>query len=287
MQSGVARQAHGLPANIYKFTVYAEIIDIDALSDHGRQDSPTDPNLRRSSRARKTPYEAEKKGPKRRPPIKRLKVSRSDTLKDIKVQIADLTSIPILYQQVFFKNREIERSDETVDSIGITDSETLLVLELEPPDEEDVNLAMLVDVDPEKERVARSEKKKKKGRPEGFGGTGLFDPSNAAERTTHHVDAQAEQARPAAAWVAGVNRSSEPAVRSPSPPLYGIENGRLVPAERSISNKPDSPEQAATKLNGNSTIRDEVMAALPGACPDCTFQNDPHMTVCEVCERVL
>lgn len=149
---------------------------------------------------------------------------RLETLKDIRILVQELTKTPTIYQRFFFKNREIDDSAETVESMGITQGEALQVLLLDIPDEDDVDITSFDDVPAtSRSRTASKDKPKSNGRPEGFGGTALSG-----------LDATSDQAR--------------------------------VARER---------EEA------------EIRKALPGRCSRCTYQNNPGLKKCEMCDELL
>lgn len=181
---------------------------------------------RRSTRQRKQPgssLASSKKSQRRRPEV--ITVKRLDTLKDIRIKIEEITKTPTLYQRIFFKNREVEDSAETVESIGITQGESLQVLLLDVPDEDDVDIDLFDDGVPVSSRpkVTSKDKPKSNGRREGFGGTALSG-----------LDARSDAAR--------------------------------LARER---------EEA------------EILAAIPGRCRTCTFQNEATATKCEMCENEI
>lgn len=131
---------------------------------------------RRSTRARRQPGQAPSTSKKNRNrPPKMIVVQKLETLKDIRILIQDFTGVPTIYQRFFCKNREIEDSAQTIETIGITQGESLQVLLLDIPDEKDVDIASFDDNIPtfSKSRVTSKDKPKSNGRPEGFGGTAL------------------------------------------------------------------------------------------------------------------
>lgn len=129
--------------------------------DHGR---------RRSGRQKKPPGSSLPwMQRERRQPVN-IDIKRNHTLKDIRVKIEDRTGIQVLYQRVFFNRREIEDSQETVETIGITEGESLLVLEVKQD---------IIDMDEvAKEVVSRAmsrfKSESESRRSEGFSGTGLL-----------------------------------------------------------------------------------------------------------------
>jgi ubiquitin carboxyl-terminal hydrolase 48 len=144
---------------------------IDLSEDIVEEKIVEEPGRRRSMRQSKKSGD-QKPATKRRPGQK-LTVKRLDTLRDIRVAIEKKTEIPILYQKVYFNGREIEDASETIESIGVTDQETLFVQELIAYDD-DVDISKLVDEPTGKARKTQNGDKKATSRTEGFGGTGLL-----------------------------------------------------------------------------------------------------------------
>lgn len=139
---------------------------------------PATAGTRRSTRTRRAPGSSLKdsKRPKRRS-SNIITVKRADTLKEIRMQIEGLTEIPVLYQRVFFKGRELEDAAVTVEAIGTVRGEVLQVLELVIEDIDDDKLGDLPGI-PTPRIKAIGEKTKTKvskinNRPEGFTGTAL------------------------------------------------------------------------------------------------------------------
>lgn len=176
---------------------------------------------RRSLRERKKPGSlSSTTATKIRRPSQKVEIERSDTLKDIRIKIDDLVDMPVLYQRIFYRGREIEDPAENVDSIGISAEETLFVLEL-PSHDDNVDISTLIDVPhPQPSRNGKPSKTPN-GRVEGFGGTVLHGNNGLG---------------------------------------YSI----------------DEDDQAAN-----------IAAALPGLCPQCTFQNDRLAKKCEICDTDL
>lgn len=55
----------------------------------------------------------------------RLTVSKSTTIKDMKIMIQDVLKIPMICQRLFYKNEELEDNSTTVESLGILMNDTL------------------------------------------------------------------------------------------------------------------------------------------------------------------
>lgn len=157
-------------------------------------------------RARKTPGSSNE-GPSKRRTAK-FGVGRFDTLKEIRVEISDRLGIPIILQRVFYRAREIEDVNETIESIGITDRETLFVYEI-PQNNSLEDFSQLEDVVVVGSRRTRSSngESKRRGRSTttetGFQGTGLhgFDSFVDVDQIedTHTIDPQDQAANIAAA----------------------------------------------------------------------------------------
>lgn len=192
---------------------------------------------RRSTRARRPPGSSlnnTKRAIRRKP--ESISVKKLDKLKDIRVLIQQITNVPTIYQRVCFKGREIDDSSETVESIGITESEALQVLLLDVPDEDDVDIDSFDHVVPvTRSRSTNQKKPKSNGRAEGFAGTVL--------------------------------------------------SGLDVPPSESEEAK--AAREAKAAMEAQEREEAEIRAALPGVCRHCTFENDPSVKQCEVCENDL
>lgn len=204
---------------------FADIVSVDDYEERERSPSPVGTSgTRRSTRQRRQPGSslANSKKPQRRKP-ELITVKKLDTLKNIRIKIQELTDTPTLYQRIFFNNREIEDSSETVESIGITQGESLQVLLLDVPNEDEVDIGLFENSAPvsSRPRATSKDKPKSNGRPEGFVGTALSG-----------LDARSDEARAA--------REREEA---------------------------------------------EILAAIPGRCRVCTYQNEAGVKRCEMCEN--
>lgn len=158
-------------------------------------------------------------------------------------------SIPTIYQRLFYNGRELE-SQETVVELGLCGGEYLELLEMKM-DDEDVELSKLDDSIDEVERE-RNRKGGRKGRVEGFGGTGLMGFTYSTATTAAAVSSAATSAA-----------VSEGDVEMKDP-RRSAENGN---AEASGS--------------GSSRNQDEI------SCPRCTVIQSVYNKVCEVCDNSL
>lgn len=113
-------------------------------------------------------------GAKRRralPARKSMFVNKPDTVKAIKVCLAELYNTPTIYQRLFFKGRELDDSSETVEHIGICPGDTIEMLKVDAHDD-DVDFGALSDAD--EDSIAKGRGKKRRTNVEGFSGTGLY-----------------------------------------------------------------------------------------------------------------
>ncbi|KAL7004407.1 hypothetical protein EMMF5_006026 [Cystobasidiomycetes sp. EMM_F5] len=149
------------------------------------ESSPRDAK-RRSTRLRQGPLSFDKKVD--RPDLPKgfkLEVKKDTTLKDIRLEVCEITRIPVIYQKVFYRGREIEDAAETVESIGITEHETLYVVKFEAHDQ-DIDISTLRDVDPAKSRKS-GDKSRSRSRSEGFGGTGLLGAESSLDEINRQI----------------------------------------------------------------------------------------------------
>ncbi|KZO97701.1 hypothetical protein CALVIDRAFT_535804 [Calocera viscosa TUFC12733] len=105
--------------------------------------------VRKSKRLRQT---------KSRGVKKTMTIRKGDSVKEIKVQLFDLFSVPTIYQRLFHGGREItDLNEQTIADLGILAQDTISLLEIKPIDEDDDG----------------EDRPKKKRREEGrgFGGT--------------------------------------------------------------------------------------------------------------------
>ena len=167
-----------------------------------REESPTDymsgpsdtSGLRRSvrtTRGRAGNLEETRLSAHRRRPTT-MELRRDDTLKTIRMRIAEAHKIPIMVQRIWFNGREIDNAEETIQTIGIIEGGTLQVIEcsneanpvdLCATDEDDgeiVTVSARAGSSGRQGGGGSKSKKKRSGRVEGFGGTGLqgFDDGN-------------------------------------------------------------------------------------------------------------
>jgi len=88
----------------------------------------------------------------------RLRISKSTTVKDIKVQLHELLKMPTICQRLFYKGQELQDNATTVESLGVLMNDTL---DLREEAENEENLSNSPD--------GRASKRRKEEK--GFGGT--------------------------------------------------------------------------------------------------------------------
>lgn len=177
-----------------------------------------------------------------------LTLKKEDTLKDIRMAIAENYRIQIMLQRIWYKGREIEDSSESVESMGITEHETLQVLEVSADEPLDMS----------RTRGGKKAKSgKSNGRMEGFAGTGLhsFEADTQAAIELSLRDAEAE---------------------SPN-----------AKRDRTSSDSEDYKHKRRKTGGEEEEDRELAMALLrsspPWNCSECTFENDVKSSVCNVC----
>ncbi|KAK4053048.1 hypothetical protein OIV83_001783 [Microbotryomycetes sp. JL201] len=91
---------------------------------------------------------------------------KTDTVKDLRMRIADKLDIPTICQRLFFNHQELE-TDRTVADLSLDGD---AILELYKVEEGDIDAGAIDDNDSSQTRKGKG----KRNRDEGFGGTGLF-----------------------------------------------------------------------------------------------------------------
>ncbi|KAM0792438.1 hypothetical protein ACM66B_005115 [Microbotryomycetes sp. NB124-2] len=183
---------------------------------------------------------------------------KTDTVKDLRMRIAEKLDIPTICQRLYFNYQELD-SDQTVTELNL-DSDA--ILELRKVEEVDMDVDSLDVVDPDQRQKGVKGSAKRK-RDEGFGGTGLFG-----------WDQQAEDGPAKASTSKGATEhGSATKVRKTS---TDGSPGRKV--------KPGEPASNGWKLD---LTDDDEMVGVNIACPSCTFNNSALMTHCEMCDSEL
>ncbi|BGP37863.1 hypothetical protein JCM10449v2_001789 [Rhodotorula kratochvilovae] len=186
-----------------------------------------------------------------------IEMAKDDLVKDLKLKIADETNIPVGAQRLFFKQRELDEASASVDALGIASGDTIEVYGVET----DVDLAQLDDsVDLGKERRG------KRKREEGFGGTGLLG---------FEMDLE------------GVDEADKEAIRRAV--AEEEEEDDDAPVANGKSNGHTNGNGAATALGSGSrsSASDEGGMDAEVPCPSCTFLNASVMLECEICGSTL
>lgn len=190
-----------------------------------------------------------------------IRVSKNDTLRDVKRKIQDAEDILSFYQQLYLHGVELTDDSQTLLQIGFLRTDRLVLRAIEAMDEDEaVNWALTSgDAEP---KVARP-------RPEGraFGGTlldgNLYAPSNnAAPPKAQEVN----------------DHDMTPA--SPTPP--DTDSNAEGPSEPPREIEMDSLEASFAMLEDGT-----VPAEVGKACARCTYINLPGLADCEMCEASL
>ncbi|GAA5885332.1 hypothetical protein JCM6882_009573 [Rhodosporidiobolus microsporus] len=174
---------------------------------------------------------------------KYIQMAKDDQVKDLKLKIEESTKIPVIAQRLFLHFQELQDSSISVAELGLKTGDTLEVFGV---DTDNVDLTKLEDEAPKR--------KGKRGRSEGFGGTGLlgwedFVGEGGGERSQNGIEVEEN----------GAN---------------GSTNGSNGGAHASSSS---STTMAAMMEDEDGRI----------TCQTCTFSNAPGMTTCEMCESSL
>ncbi|SCV68974.1 BQ2448_1994 [Microbotryum intermedium] len=189
-----------------------------------------------------------------------IEMNKTDTVKALKISIYNKLSIPTICQRLFFKGQELDDSSATVEKLGVLPD---MVLELFEVKEGALGLSKLEDVGDEVDR------KGKRRREEGFGGTGLFGWENV-----------------------GAENLEDGADAGEDPPSIDVPRKRKIEETASSSSAIAS---GSSRKKGRPVIiedaeeeEEEIVALLKSdegvACPQCTFRNASGMTQCEMCE---
>jgi hypothetical protein len=198
--------------------------------------------------------------------LKFVEMAKDDQVKDIKrkvrssvpsytvlrspsfvAQIEEVTKIPIIAQRLFLHYQELHDASRSVADLELKSGDTLEVYGINT---EDVDFSKLEDVKPLRGS--------KRGRSEGFGGTGLSGWEEFPE-----VDEGTDDAAPSAAAAATELDAAGP--------LSSNGNGDGA-----------SSSSSATL---DATMVDADNDSIP--CPECTFLNAAGMTECEMCYQSL
>ncbi|BGP13819.1 hypothetical protein JCM10213_006348 [Rhodosporidiobolus nylandii] len=170
----------------------------------------------------------------------RIEMAKDDQVKDLKRKIEEATRIPIIAQRLFYHHQELLDASVSVADLGLASNDTLEVYAV---DMDNVDFSKLEDVTPKTRRG-------KRGRVEGFGGTGLagFSDGDFVE-----ADGEMEVGQPNGSGSGGAST-----------------NGTNGKAPSSSSSATAAPEETGSL-----------------SCPTCTFVNAEGMTRCEMCDSVL
>ncbi|GAA5822992.1 hypothetical protein JCM11251_004450 [Rhodosporidiobolus azoricus] len=168
-----------------------------------------------------------------------IQMAKDDLVKDLKVKIEEETKIPVIAQRLFFNFQELQDSSISVAELGLANGDTL---EVHGVDTDNIDIDQLQDVAPRR--------KGKRGRSEGFGGTGLLG------------------------WGDFVDSTPENGIEAEENGPKGSSNGANGNGHASSS--------------GSSTVA-AMMEDEDGriTCQACTFSNAPGMTNCEICDTAL
>ncbi|OCF31948.1 hypothetical protein I316_06331 [Kwoniella heveanensis BCC8398] len=94
-------------------------------------------------------------------------VTKSTSVKELKVDIMRQKKLSPISQRLTYNGRELDKSDETMESIGYLAGDEIRLEELEEGDEDEI-------MDGDMDDVIMVDRKKANGRVEGFGGTALL-----------------------------------------------------------------------------------------------------------------
>lgn len=263
-----------------------------------------------------TSDEARLSAHRRRPTTMELR--SDDTLRTIRIRIAEAHKMPIMVQRIWYNGREIDNADETVQSIGIVEGETLQVIEcsnemnpvdLCATDEEDRGIITVGTRAGSNGRQGGTGSKsnrraKRNGRLEGFGGTGLqgFDGSD-----DHDEMGMASTSRSSRSSVSDNTPAAEERARTHSEETQRItdkhtqeqqDRERHAQHDRDMARRVQeaADEQAsralAEQLQAEENARQNgSLAPKPRKgrvqCEACTLENDEKQDKCEACETPL
>ena len=290
-----------------------------------REESPTDymsapsdtSGLRRSvrtTRGRTGISEEARVSAHRRWPTT-MELRRDDTLKTIRMRIAEAHKIPIMVQRIWFNGREIENADETIQTIGIIEGGTLQVIECsneanpvdlcatDEDDGESVTVSTRAGSSGKQGEDGRKGKKKRSGRVEGFGGTGLqgFDdgeeydemglpPTSRSSRSSESNNTPAVEDRSTDSDETRRVDSDEVrrAIVHCTQPQHAQNNGDLLrKAQEELASRALAEQlQAEENAQQNGSARPKPQ---PGRkqCRVCTYDNHAKNTECEMCQNAL
>ena len=279
-----------------------------------REESPTDymsgpsdtSGLRRSvrsTRGRAGNLEETRLSAHRRWPTT-MELRRDDTLKTIRMRIAEAHKIPIMVQRIWFNGREIENADETIQTIGIIEGGTLQVIEcsneanpvdLCATDEDDgeiVTVSARAGSSGRQGGGGSKSKKKRSGRVEGFGGTGLqgFDdgneydemglpPTSRSSRSSESTGTPAEEERA---------RTGSDETRRVIDHHTQRQNRQKQEdaAQELVSRALAEQLQAEENAQQNGSVRTRPHTGRK-QCSLCTYDNDAKNIECEMCQNAL
>ncbi|GAA6037198.1 hypothetical protein JCM8097_008783 [Rhodosporidiobolus ruineniae] len=199
-------------------------------ADKGTFSSLTQYGARKSTRIKNKSHVAFQKE------LYHIEMAKEDLVKDLKLKIEQRTKIPVITQRLFYNLQELQDASVSVAELGLGNIDTLEVFGV---DTNEVDLSKLEDAKPSS---------RKRGRSEGFGGTGLLGWEDFVEGAAESGEGEME------------------VDEAPPPSTNGHSNGGSSSSSVTMA--------APTSDDG-----------VP--CPTCTFLNAAGMQNCEVCEKPL